>query len=342
METIWFCLVAILIAGYVIFDGFDLGVGAIHMFVGRTEKEREAIVSTVGPVWDGNEVWLIAGGGTLYFAFPSLYASSFSGFYLALMIVLWLLILRGIAIEFRNHIQDEMWKPLWDVVFGWSSGLLALVFGVALGNVVRGVPIDANGYFFLPLWTDFRPGARAGVLDWYTLLIGIASFAALSLHGALWLVLKSDGEIGRRASQWVRRAWMAVVPMTVLITFASFAMQPHLAVQFSSHPWGYVFPILAAAGLAGILLHHRAGREMLAFLSSCAYLAGMLLSVVFGLYPNVLPSNADPTRSLTIYNAAAPEYGLRIGLWWFIPGMILVAGYFTFAYRHQAGKVKVS
>ncbi|HVT95021.1 MAG TPA: cytochrome d ubiquinol oxidase subunit II [Bryobacteraceae bacterium] len=342
METIWFCLVAILIAGYVIFDGFDLGVGAIHMFVGRTEKEREAIISTVGPVWDGNEVWLIAGGGTLYFAFPSLYASSFSGFYLALMIVLWLLILRGIALEFRNHIHDEIWKPLWDVVFAWSSGLLALVFGVALGNVVRGVPIDANGYFFLPLWTDLRPGAQPGVLDWYTLLIGITSLAALSMHGALWLVLKSDGEIRRRASQWVRRAWPAVVLLGVLITVASFAMQPHLAAQYSSHPWGCVFPILAVAGLAGIFFYHRAGREIHAFLSSCAYLAGMLLSVVFGLYPIVLPSNADPTRSLTIHNAAAPEYGLRIGLWWFIPGMILVAGYFLFAYRHQAGKVKVS
>ena len=342
METIWFCLVAILIAGYVIFDGFDLGTGAIHMFVGRTEKEREAIISTIGPVWDGNEVWLLAGGGTLYFAFPALYASSFSGFYLALMIVLWLLILRGISIEFRNHIHDAMWKPFWDVIFGWSSGLLAFLFGVALGNVVRGVPIDANGFFFLPLWTNFQPGAQAGVVDWYTLLTGVAAFAALVLHGALWVVLKSEGQIHTRASAWVNRSWFAVLLATVAVTITSFAIQPHLAGQFSAMPWGYVFPLLAAAGLGGIFVFHRRGRELHAFLSSCAYLTGMLTSVVFGVYPYVLPSNSDPSRSLTIYNAAAPRYGLEIGLWWFLPGMALVAAYFVFAYRHHAGKVKVS
>lgn len=342
METIWFCLVAILIAGYVIFDGFDLGTGAIHMFAGRTEKEREAILATIGSVWDGNEVWLIAGGGTLYFAFPALYASSFSGFYLALMIVLWLLILRGIAIEFRNHIHDEMWKPLWDAVFGWSSGLLALLFGVALGNVVRGVPIDANGFFFLPLWTDFMPGPKAGVIDLYTLLTGAASLAALTLHGSLWVVLKTERKIHERASDCARRSWLATLVTTAVVTIASFRIQPHLWEQFASMPWGVVFPALAVAGLAGVFVFHRRGREMQAFLSSCAYLAGMLTSVVFGLYPYVLPSNADPSRTLTIYNAAAPRYGLEVGLWWFLPGMALVTAYIVFAYRHQAGKVKVS
>ena len=146
---------AILIAGYVILDGFDLGAGVIHLFVARTQRERGQILRSVGPFWDGNEVWLLAGAGTLYFAFPALYASAFSGFYLALMIVLWLLILRGIAIEFRNHVESHLWRSFRDAVFGGSSGLLALLLGVALGNVVRGVSLDRSGYFFLPLWTDF-------------------------------------------------------------------------------------------------------------------------------------------------------------------------------------------
>src|SRR5208337_2027425 len=147
MQTIWFCLVAIMIAMYVVLDGFDLGAGAIHFWVAKDESERQQVIRSIGPVWDGNEVWLLAAGGTLYFAFPALYASGFSGFYLPLMIVLWLLILRGVAVEFRNHIQSPIWIPFWDFVFFLSSLLLAVFFGAALGNVVRGVPLDQTGYF---------------------------------------------------------------------------------------------------------------------------------------------------------------------------------------------------
>src|SRR6184192_235088 len=171
MGTVWFCLVAIMIAVYVLLDGFDLGAGAIHLLAAKTDEERRQVLATIGPVWDGNEVWLIAAGGTLYFAFPTLYASAFSGFYLPLMIVLWLLILRGISIEFRNHVESLVWHPLWDAAFAGSSGLLAIFFGAALGNVVRGVPLDRAGDFFLPLWTDFSAGKDVGILDWYTVLV---------------------------------------------------------------------------------------------------------------------------------------------------------------------------
>src|SRR5467141_2189142 len=153
MGTILFCLVAFMLAVYVFLDGFDLGAGAIHLFVAKTDEERRTVLASIGPVWDGNEVWLIAAGGTLYFAFPTLYASAFSGFYLPLMIVLWLLILRGASIEFRNHIKSAVWDPLWDFLFWGSSLLLAVFFGAALGNVVRGVPLDSSGYFFEPRWT---------------------------------------------------------------------------------------------------------------------------------------------------------------------------------------------
>src|SRR5712664_3502322 len=191
MPTIWFILISIMIVGYVVHDGFDLGAGILHFVIGRTEQERQFVMRSIGPVLDGNEVWLIAGGGTIFFAFPLLYASGFSGFYLPLMIVLWLLVLRGISIEFRNHVHSQVWTPFWDFVFCFSSLLLAIFYGAALGNVVRGVPLDARGYFFEPLWTNFRLGPETGILDWYTILVGLAAFFALAQHGALWLLVKT-------------------------------------------------------------------------------------------------------------------------------------------------------
>src|SRR6266853_1691205 len=198
MPTLWFCLVAVMLAGYVILDGFDIGAGIIHLFVAKNDAERRAVLASIGPVWDGNEVWLLAAGGTPYFAFPGLYASAFSGFYLSLMMVLWLLILRGISIEFRSHVDGPLWQPLWSSIFGLASAVLALVFGVALGNVVRGVPLDQSGYFFLPFWTNLSTSGQVGIVDWYTLLVGMASFLALAVHGSLWVVLKTEGSLQDR------------------------------------------------------------------------------------------------------------------------------------------------
>src|SRR6202007_3279641 len=201
MGTLWFCLVALMIAIYVLLDGFDLGAGAIHFLVAKTNEERRQGIATIGPVWDGNEVWLVAAGGTLYFAFPSLYASGFSGFYLPLMVVLWLLILRGSAIEFRNHIQSPIWIPFLDFFFSASSLLLAVFLGAALGNVIRGVPLDGSGYFFEPLWTNFRVGEQTGILDWYTILVGVTALLALMMHGALWVQLKTNGTLHERSER---------------------------------------------------------------------------------------------------------------------------------------------
>src|SRR6201987_6177223 len=167
MGFIWFWLVAVMIVGYVVFDGFDLGVGILHLFLPRTEAERRVSLRSIGPVWDGNEVWRLAGGGTLYFAFPLLYASAFSGFYLPLMVVLWLLVLRGVSLELRNHLEAGVWRQLLGGVFAFASTLLAVFFGTALANVIRGVPLNASGYFFLPLWTNFMVGPSPGILDWY-------------------------------------------------------------------------------------------------------------------------------------------------------------------------------
>jgi cytochrome d ubiquinol oxidase subunit II len=342
MGTLWFCFVAIMIAGYVILDGFDLGAGILHFSIGRNETERRLILKSIGPVWDGNEVWLIAGGGTLYFAFPGLYASSFSGFYLPLMIVLWLLILRGISIEFRNHIQNDLWRPFFDVVFMGASTLLAIFYGAALGNVVRGVPLDANGTFFEPLWTDFTAGKNAGILDWYTVLVGLLAFMALAAHGALWLALKTEGLMQRRARIVARWSWGGVAVLTAAVTLATFRIQPQVLHNLTAHPWGFVFPDLALAGLIAMLVFSIRGSDLKAFLSSCAYIAGMLTSAAFGLYPYVLPSNADPKLGLTIANSRAADYGLSVGLAWWIPGMLLVVLYSVYIYRHFAGKVRLN
>ena len=340
METVWYCLVSLMIAAYVLLDGFDLGAGIIHLWVARNDAERRQVIGTIGPVWDGNEVWLLAAGGTLYFAFPALYASGFSGFYLPLMIVLWLLILRGISIEFRGQVPGPVWAPAWDFLFCVSSALLAVFFGAALGNVVRGVPLDANGYFFEPLWTNFRLGPNSGILDWYTILTGLTAFFALGMHGALWVAMKTTEAVNERALWLARRFWWGVGALTVLITLLTFRVQPQVLNNLREHPWGLVFPALAIAGFLGTRRFLTRHDDRRAFLLSCAYLAGMLTSVVFGIYPYVLPASTNPEYSLTIYNAKAGEYGLRIGLFWWLIGMALVAGYFTYVYRHFAGKVK--
>ncbi|HVC00441.1 MAG TPA: cytochrome d ubiquinol oxidase subunit II [Candidatus Dormibacteraeota bacterium] len=339
MATIWFCLVSLMLAVYVVLDGFDLGAGILHLLVARTPEERRSVIASIGPVWDGNEVWLLAAGGTLYLAFPVLYASSFSGFYLPLIIVLWLLVLRGTSIEFRGAIESPVWIPFWDVIFGLSSFLLALFFGAALGNVVRGVPLDAGHRFFEPLWTNFRVGAVTGILDWYTVLVGLAAVAALALHGSFWVALKTEGAIEQRALALARPLWGVVVLLTATITVATLEIQPQVGANLGNHPWGYVFPAVAVLGLMLEMVFLGRSR-MKAFLASCAYLGGMLTSAAFGLYPYVLPSRTSPAFALTIENAEAPAYGLHVALAWWIVGMILVAAYFTYSYRQFAGKVR--
>lgn len=341
MEALWFWLVAFMLTAYVILDGFDLGAGALHLLVARNDAERNQILASVGPVWDGNEVWLIAGGGVLYFAFPKLYASGFSGFYLPLMIVLWLLILRALAIEFRNLVRDPAWVPFWDVALWGASLLLTIFFGCALGNVVRGVPMDASGVFFLPLWTNWRLGSEVGILDWYTVLVGLFAAATLIQHGALWLNYKLAGPVQERALRIARKIWYLVVVLLIAVTLASFAIQPQLRARLEAYPLGYLLPILALIALASVFVFTRTPqRELHAFLSSCLFIGAMMLNVAHGLFPYVLPAYRQPDAGLTIYNSAAPEHGLRIGLAWWIPGIVLTIGYFVYTYRRLRGKIQ--
>jgi cytochrome d ubiquinol oxidase subunit II len=341
MGFLWFWLVAIMIAGYVVLDGFDLGVGVLHLFLARNEQERQMTVRSIGPVWDGNEVWLLAGGGTLYFAFPWLYASAFSGFYLPLMIVLWLLMLRGVSLELRNHINLGVWRSLLDGLFGLASFLLTIFYGAALANVIRGVPLDANGYFFLPLWTNWQPGIHPGILDWYTVIGGLVACISLTLHGALWLSLKTSGDLEARARRIVNPLWLALVLLTIVSLFATMHVRPNSLVNYFSYPVTFLIPVGVLASLAGIWLFNRAGKPLRAFFSSCLYLVLMLVGACWGLFPTLLPASTGTDRDITLTGALTGPHALQIGLIWWGLGMFLALAYFTLVYWMFRGKVRM-
>jgi cytochrome bd ubiquinol oxidase subunit II len=339
MLFVWFWLVAIMITAYVVLDGFDLGAGALHFFIARTDEERRTVLRTVGPVWDGNEVWLLAGGGTLYFVFPLLYASAFSGFYLPLMIVLWLLILRGIGIELRMHLESPVWSGFFDGCFAISSILLAVFFGAALGNVIRGVPLQKDGYFFLPLWTNWNVGAQPGVLDWYTVIAGALALVALTIHGAHYVAMKTSGVLNARARRVAGLLWSLLVLLTIVSLVATLAIRPELLANYRHLPLLYLIPLAVAASLAMMLVYRRKGNDHGAFFSSVAYLIFMLVGAAAAIYPNLLLSTTSPDLNITVYNAHTGDYSLRTGLIFWTFGMALAAGYFVFIYRMFRGKV---
>jgi len=336
---IWFWIVAAMLAAYVVLDGFDLGVGILQPVLARSEPDRQIMLRSIGPVWDGNEVWLLAGGGTLYFAFPALYASAFSGFYLALMIVLWLLIMRGASIELRMHIDDGLWRSFFDGLFFLSSMLLAVFFGAALANVIRGVPLREDGYFFLPLWTDWRVGPQPGILDWYTVIGGVVALVALAMHGALYLAVKTEGDLQLRARAFARRSWIALFAITVISLVATISIRGDALTNYYAFPLAFLIPIAVLGGLGGMLYFSRRGADHKAFASSCIYLAAMLVGAAVSLYPRLLPSSNDVARDITVQNALSGHYATRVGLAWWALGMVLATVYFVVVYRMFRGKV---
>jgi cytochrome bd ubiquinol oxidase subunit II len=341
MEALWFVLVGFMIVGYVVLDGFDLGAGIIHFLAAKTDDERRMILSAIGPYWDGNEVWLLAAGGTLYFAFPMLYASSFSGFYLPLMIVLWLLILRGIGIELRSHGKTPLWRSFFDFIFSVSSALLSIFFGAALGNVIRGVPMNGEHYFFEPLWTDFTVSSNPGILDWYTVLTGLMALATLASHGALYVATKTVGEVLTRARRIASISWWAVSALTIIGLLATLRVRPQVLDNYRASFGGVAFPIIVIAALLGMFLFRAKQNDKAAFLSSCAYIVGMLGGVAFAMYPVLLPATTDPAYAITVQNSAAQSYGLKVGVVWWSLGMAIAMGYFIYLYRSFRGKVSL-
>lgn len=342
METLWFAIVSAMLAVYVILDGFDFGTGILHRFVARTDEERRTVLAAIGPVWDANEVWLIAAGGVLFMGFPKVYSAAFSGFYLALMIVLWLLILRGIAIESRSHSENVLWREFWDTTFSLSSASLAVVLGAALGNVVRGVPLDETGFFAIPLFTDFRPGVHPGIIDWYTGLVGILTLCVIAGHGALYLAWKTAGAVQARSRTWARNAWLAAVPLWVLTTLATTLIQPVIFSNLLARPWSLGFVVLMLGGVGGVFHFLSRGRELAAFLSSSTFLAGLMAATMTGNYPTWLRSTVDTGLSLTVTNSASESYALQVGLVWWTVGISLAGGYFAYLFRSFRGKVDAS
>jgi cytochrome d ubiquinol oxidase subunit II len=329
MTALWFCLLVFTLGGYTVLGGSDLGVGMLLMLVAQNEEERTRVIHSIRPVWKPNEVWLLAAGGTMFVAFPTALAASFSGFYLALTIVVWLLAFRGLGLELRFQTTDALWRQFWDVTLSLGSLLLALFLGTALGNVVRGVPLDGQGIFFEPLWTDFRVGAQTGIVDWYTVLTGITAVVALAQHGALWLGAQTDGPIRERASRLAPPLGVMVIILLVVLDLASFGARLEFREALRARPWGLFFPALTLGGLVAAVLLQQRNKPGRAYIASSIALLAALATAGVGIFPNILPAR-NPRYALSIYDAAVSPEGLEIALWWWIPGILLVAAYFAF------------
>lgn len=350
MELFWYIVLMTMLTIYVILDGYDFGAGIIHLFFAKTEKDKKAITNAIGPFWDANEVWLIAVGGVLFFAFPTLYAASFSGFYLPLMMILWLLIFRAIGLELRGQIKNRMWEAVWDKAFGIASLLLALFFGIALGNIVRGVNLGmvTDGvsahephFFFLPLWnSSFSPHAEhLGVIDWFTLMLGLVGVVSLAIHGANWIIFKTNSDLNPKLKKVVFNLNVLLLVLVIISLSTWHIIDPNPFRNFMEHPWLIIFPLMAFTGLFGLFKVKALKRDGLGFLFSTLFLLGGLASTVASIFPKVLPSTNNVNPSLTLYNVAAHEYGLSVGVYWFVIAALLVGIYMFVQYRVFRGKL---
>lgn len=340
MPTLFFCFLAFALAAYAVLDGYDLGTGMLHLRLAKSDAERRQLLRTIGPLWDGNEVFLVASGGTLFFAFPTLYAATFSGFYLPLIIVLWLLIVRGVSIDLRSHADSPVWRAFFDVALFLASGLLSFFLGVALGNVVRGVPIGPGTVFFQPLWTSWGAGGggNPGIIDAYTVLVGATATVTLALQGAAWAAYRTTDAVHDRARPLVVPLWGATGFFAAGTTVATWFVQPRVPQAMLGEPWRLVFPAVAVGAWIATVLLHRARRELGTFVATSAFVAAMIASAAFGLYPWVLPSSHGPQYALTVDGVAAADASLRIGAVWWPIGMALAVGYTAFVHWRFGGR----
>lgn len=350
MELFWYIVLIVMLAVYVILDGYDFGAGIIHLFFAKKEEDKKLVTKAIGPFWDANEVWLIAAGGVLFFAFPTLYASSFSGFYLPLMMVLWLLIFRATGLELRGQIHNKIWEAIWDKAFGISSLLLALFFGVALGNVVRGVNLGnvVNGvstqephYFFLPLWNpEFSPQSeQLGVIDWFTLLLGVIAVVSLTIHGANWIIFKTNASINEKLKNVIFKLSFVLLVLVIISITIWHIIEPSPFKNFMKHPLLWIFPLITFIGLFGLFRVKKYQKTGIGFLFSSLFLLGGLSTTVASIFPKVLPSTNKVNPDLTIYNVTAHEYGLSVGMNWFFIAAVLVGIYFFIQYKFFSGKM---
>jgi len=334
LNSIWFFLVGILFTGYAMLDGFDLGIGSLHLFT-RDDTERRILLNAIGPVWDGNEVWLVTGGGALFAAFPNVYATVFSGFYLAFVLLLVALIFRAVAIEFRSKQPMRWWRQMWDIGYSAGSFLSALLIGVAMGNIAFGIPIDDRGEF---------AGTFLGLLTPYPLLLGVTTVALFMMHGAIYGLMKTEGALHDKLRRWAMNCIIFFVICAAITTMVTLLYVPHMAARVRNNPWLFSIAIANMLAIANIPREFYHGRDWRAFLSSCATM--ITLMTLFGLdqYPYLVYSPHElfaPDNSLTIYNAASSPKTLEIMLIIACIGIPIVLTYTACIYWIFRGKVKM-
>ena len=331
LNTAWFLLIWVLLGGYAILDGFDLGVGVLHLFA-RDEHERRIHIGAIGPFWDGNEVWLLTGGGALFAAFPIVYATVFSSFYLALMLLLLALIFRAVSLEFRGQVDSPGWRRFWDWAFGLGSLLPAILLGVAIGNILRGIPIEADGAANVSLVSLLNP---------YALLIGVLSLAMFTMHGAAFMAVKTEGDLQQRMVRWASGVWVVFIVLYLAAFATTFFAAPFLFEGALSRPLFWVFLVLLLLAAVCIPVANRAGEHLRSFLASSVSIASVMGLAAVCLFPRMVPSSLDLTNSLTIYNASSTPRTLTVMLVIALIGMPIVIAYTAYVYRVFASKVIV-
>jgi cytochrome d ubiquinol oxidase subunit II len=332
LNDVWFILFVVVISGYLILDGFDMGVGILHLIVARTDEERRISLNTIGPVWDGNEVWIILGGGALFAAFPLVYASLFSGFYAAMMLVLLVMILRTCAIEFRSKRPSPAWRTTWDAIFSVASLLLALLLGVAFGNIIRGVPIDASGNMHVTLIELLNP---------FSLLVGVTSVAMLAMHGGFYLEIKTEAAIKQRAHSLLPVLLLVYTALIALVVVATFLFERYLLTNYRNNIWPVIFPLAAFVAVVMSWVLSRAGRYLQAFVASSGVIALSVITAATGLYPNLLISTTNHAFNLTVYNGASASNTLGVMLVIAILGLPLALLYTAVVYTLFRGKTRL-
>ncbi|MCE0523154.1 MAG: cytochrome d ubiquinol oxidase subunit II [Methylacidiphilales bacterium] len=340
MIELWYIIMSFMLIVYVVFDGRNFGAGVLHLFVARTPAERRQVIAAIGPLWSWHEVWLLSFGGTLFVAFPRLYAASFSGYYLALFLILWCYVLRGISLEVGGHLNDRMWQGFWDVVFAFANILLAILFGVALGDLARGAPIGPSGEFSMAFFTDFRVRGAVGLLDWYTVFMGVVCLLMLMAHGATYLAHKTDGPVHDRCLTIARRLWIIMPVIFVIISAATWYVRPELAGQLAGNPFAWLAILFTLAGVVAVFAGLRGGQEGRAVMGSGMIIAGLLATGAATIFPVILYSTLDPVNSLTAYNTAASQSSLELAIIWWPFALALTCVYFWFIARLYTGKVK--
>jgi len=342
MIATWYAIVSLMLIIYVVLDGRNFGAGILHRMVAKTPEERRQVIAAIGPLWTWHEVWLVGFGGTLLAVFPRLLASAFAGYYLALFLILWCFILRGVSLEVGGHINDRLWQSFWDFVFVFANVLLAILFGAAAGNLARGVPLDTNGDFAMAFFTDFRTGGYVGLLDWYTVSIAIFALVILAAHGATYLTFKTEGPVHDRCATWAKSLWIVVAPLFIAISIATFMVRPDLPGRAVHNPFWYLSLVLVAGSVVTLISGLSTKREMRAFVGSNLLLVGLLATGAAAIFPVMLYSTLAPENSLTAYNVAAGPNSLRFACIWWPAGFALATFYFVFISRRYVGKVSVS